>query len=463
MKKQMKKKIQRSLTIIAIILMAVLIYAGYYAYQLAPVGAGYMAKMMCSHVFISAMDPVNVAQEDVYDPLLALFSYHVDYQQKSVTVSAPLGLACRTAFYRPCLGAVLSLNGNPPSISEENMICEEKSDSTRSWPPAYRVDLTEALENVDREMLKKLVEEAFSEPDPQRLRRTRAVVIVYKGKIIAEQYAAPFDEKTPLIGWSMTKSITNALVGILVSQGKLSLDKSYPLPVWQDSEDPRRQITLEQLLRMSSGLLFDESYANPLSDVVVMLFNSPAAGNFAADKPLLDPPGSRWAYSSGTTNIISQIIRRTFNDNFQEYLEFPYKSLFYKIGMYDAMMETDPEGTFVGSSFAYATARDWARFGLLYLRDGVWNGERILPEGWVDFSSSRTDISKKGRYAAHFWLPPVDETPAELEGMYYASGHDGQYINIVPAHDLVVVRLGLSKKGGWDQEQFVRDIIRTLN
>ena len=465
----MKKTIKRISAVVAIILIVVLVFAGYYAYQLAAVGAGYMAKMMCSHVFISGMDPDKVAKEDVYDPILDSFSYKVDYQNKSVTVTTPLNLVSQTAFYRPCIGSVLDLTDTSHQEKETDLLCNvspEDEYATRVWPKGNRVNLTASPEGIDIQKLNSVIKSAFNEPDPERLRRARAVVVVYRGQIVAEKYALPFDETTPLIGWSMTKSITNALVGILVSQEKLSLEKPPAVPEWQDNDDPRRQITLEQLMRMSSGLAFDESYGNPLSDVVVMLFNSGSAAHYAADKSLSDPPGTKWYYSSGTSNIISHVIRETFGSNYRSYLSFPFKSLFQRIGMYSAGMETDPDGTYVGSSFAYATARDWARFGLLYLQDGIWNDERLLPEGWVEFSSSRTDISKKGRYAAHFWLPAREKNdPSEnpLEGMYYASGHDGQYVNIVPAHDLVVVRLGLSKKGGWDQERFVKDIIGTIN
>ncbi len=422
--------------------------------------------MMCSHVYVSGMDPDKVAKEDVYDPLLKYFSYEVDHKSKSVTVSAPLNLISQTAFYRPCLGSVLDLADDPHDNSRVHTICQVvpgEEYTTKIWPKGNVVDLKEAPEGINVEKLKLVIDSAFEETNPNRLLRTRAVVVAYKGQIVAEKYAAPFDETTPLIGWSMTKSITNALVGILVKQGKLSLEEQALASEWQDEDDPRKQITLEQMMRMSSGLDFDESYGNPLSDVVVMLFNSISAAHYAADKPLAQPPGTKWYYSSGTSNIISQTIREKFGGDYKSYLEFPFKSLFHRIGMFSAVMETDPGGTYVGSSFAYATARDWARFGLLYLQDGVWDEERILPEGWVTFSSSRTEISGRGRYAAHFWLPAKDSPHPELKSMYFASGHDGQFVNIIPDYDLVVVRLGLSKKGGWDQERFVRDIIETIN
>jgi CubicO group peptidase (beta-lactamase class C family) len=264
----------------------------------------------------------------------------------------------------------------------------------------------------------------------------------------------------------MTKSIINALTGILIQEGRLALKGSLPIPEWQNEDDPRRTINLEQLLRMTSGLAFDESYSNPLSDVVVMLFKAHDAANYAARKPLVHTPGNRWYYSSGTTNIISRLIRSTFGNDYEAYLKFPGKSLFHRIGMYSALMETDLSGTFIGSSFSYATARDWARFGLLYLQEGLWMGERILPEGWVNFSVSPTENADHGTYGAHFWLRGRISTSLDvatedpLAGMYFASGHDGQFVNILPKYDLVIVRLGLSKTyRDWNQNQFVLNIL----
>jgi hypothetical protein len=179
----------------------------------------------------------------------------------------------------------------------------------------------------------------------------------------------------------MTKSVTNALVGILVGQGKLSVDEPAPVPEWSGPDDPRGAITLDQMLRMSSGLEFGEIYEDPRSDVCLMLFSVRDAAAYAADKPLETGPGGKWYYSSGTTNIISRIVRDSVGGTQADYFAFPRRALFDRIGMRSAIIEPDPSGTFVGSSYMYATARDWARFGLLYLQDGVWEGERILPEG----------------------------------------------------------------------------------
>ena len=196
-----------------------------------------------------------------------------------------------------------------------------------------------------------------------------------------------------MLGWSMTKSVTNALIGILVKQGKLSLDQLAPVPEWSDPADPRHAITLDQLMRMSSGLEFSEDYADLTTGVTQMLYNTDDMGAYAAAAPLEAEPDGVWNYSSGTANIVSRIVRDTVGGSDEEYLTFPRRALFDPIGMTSAVMEPDASDTFVGSSYMYATARDWARFGLLFLQDGMWEGERILPEGWVDYSITPTPLS----------------------------------------------------------------------
>jgi CubicO group peptidase (beta-lactamase class C family) len=276
---------------------------------------------------------------------------------------------------------------------------------------------------------------------------------------------------TPQLGWSMTKSVMNALVGILVEEGRLTIRDPAPVPEWRSAGDPRGAITLDHLLRMSSGLHFTEDYQDPFSDVVQMLFARPDAGAFAASLPLEAPPDSRWQYSSGTTNIISRIVRQTVEGTGSDPLSFPRRALFDRIGMSSAVMEPDPSGTFVGSSFMYATARDWARFGLLCSRDGVWNGRRILPEGWMKYSTTPTPGAPKGMYGAQFWLNAGDpqnhaerwkaEAPVD---MYSMSGFEGQYVSIVPSRKLVIVRLGLSDpEDNWDHGRFIADLVHAVS
>ena len=319
--------------------------------------------------------------------------------------------------------------------------------------------------------LSSAIDKAFAEKDPAHPVRTRAIVVVYKGRIIAERYAPGISADTPLPGWSMAKSVTNALVGILVKEGRLSLDRPVQVPEWSGANDPRKKITLDQLLRMSSGLEFDERAGPFVSDVNRMLLRSRDASAYALAKQLRYDPGSRWQYSSGTTNIISRIIRNSFGGRTADYHAFPRKALFDKIGMTGAVMEVDASGTFVASSFMYATARDWASFGLLYLQDGVWDGERILPPGWVDYTRRPSSTAPSGKYGAHFWtngtpemddrLRPFRNLPADT---YFASGYEGQNIVIVPSRDLVVVRLGMTRQRiTWGMAAFIAEILAAFS
>jgi len=264
----------------------------------------------------------------------------------------------------------------------------------------------------------------------------------------------------------MAKSVMNALTGVLVGMKLLALDAPVPIPAWQQAGDARAAITLDHLLHMSSGLAFDERMTGPRSDVVQMLFQQADTSAFAIDKTLRDRPGTHWDYSSGTTNILARVMRNVLPAS--EYSSFPRRALFDRIGMSSAVLETDAAGTFVGSSYMYATARDWARFGLLYVQDGVWNGERILPEGWVKYSFSPAPADPAHHYGAHFWLQVPDgyagADPHVPLPAFHAAGHEGQFVTIVPSRELVIVRLGLTRYGGaWDHAAFVRDVLAALD
>jgi hypothetical protein len=292
------------------------------------------------------------------------------------------------------------------------------------------------------------------------------VVVLWKGRIVSERYGQGITPDTPLAGWSLTKSVTNALVGILVGQGRLALHEPVRVPEW--AGDGRGRITVDQLLRMTSGLAFDERSGPVLSDVNRMLLLAPDAASYAAGKPLKHAPGTVWAYASGTTNVLSRLVRGAVGGSLEDYWAFPRRELFDPMGMTSAVLEPDASGTFVGSSFAYATARDWGKVGLLYLRDGVWNGQRILPEGWVAYTVTPTPQAPEGRYGAHFWLyhrPLSREDPRSgaLPTAFYASGYEGQYVVVVPSRDLVVVRLGNTPdEAAWDVEAFVREVVAAL-
>jgi CubicO group peptidase (beta-lactamase class C family) len=435
--------------------------AAYYFHQLVLIGSAYTAKTLCSGVFISRRDAISVLKEDVRAEQIALLRAiepTVNSERRIVSASFN-GLAERTAVYLDGLGCTLAIGADEDTL-------RRRAAQAAPVPPAgvsrQQLLAGEDAKETDREKLKRVLDRAFSEPDAARLRRTRAVVIVHDGRIVAERYAQGYGENTTLLGWSMTKSALNALIGVLVAQGRLRLDATGVLRAWSGAGDARGAITLGQLLHMESGLEFTEEYVNPLGDVTWMLFGTGDAAALAAAKPLAATPGTHWSYSSGTSNILARVLREAIADD-AEYLAFPRRALFERIGMAGAVIEADAAGNFVASSFMHATARDWARLGLLYLQDGVWGGERILPEGWVKYSVTPAPASG-GRFGAHFWLKLAGQSPGLLPpGAYHMAGHDGQFVTIVPEKKLVVVRLGLSRlPRAWNQTAFVAEVIATI-
>ena len=427
--------------------------------RVAGVGSAYKAKALCSALFVSGLDLDPERADEVSAGayrVMRLFRARVDRERKTVTASF-LGLRTRTAAWRPGLGATLAFRPLTPAPALPAP--RRPSDLSLPWPEG------EAAAAAESPALRNILDAAFSEPDPARPRRTRAVLVVKGGRLAAERYAPGFSAKTPLPGWSMTKAALAALIGTLVSQGRLKLSDRGLLAEWSSPGDPRAEISLEDLLRMRSGLRFSEAYADPLSDVTRMLFDGPDAAGFAASRPLDHAPGSRWQYASGTTNILSLIARRAVGE--EQYLSWPRRALFDPIGMASAVFEPDAAGTFVGSSFLYATARDWARFGLLHAQGGVWDGLRILPEDWVRFETTPTPQSPDARYGAHWWLKLSKELGGETaaagkipDDAFHALGHEGQCLSVIPSRGLVVVRLGLSIDiTAWNHAEFLAEIL----
>jgi CubicO group peptidase (beta-lactamase class C family) len=319
---------------------------------------------------------------------------------------------------------------------------------------------------VDAAKLRAAVNAAFAEPDPSKPRRTRALIVVHGGRIVAERYAPGFDASMPLAGWSMAKMALNALIGIAAKDGRLALTDTGLLPEW-GKDDPRRGISLEQLMHMTSGLAFNETYSDLDSDVMQMLFVKGDKARFAASKPLEHAPGSAFfSYASGTSLILARVLANTFASE-RDYLRFPRERLFAPLKMRSAVMEPDAAATFVASSFLYASARDFARLGLLYLRDGTWQGERLLPEGWVAWSLRPVESAPGREYGAHIWLrlpqsPNLGVPPMPADA-YYMLGHDQQIVAMVPSRDLVIVRLGLTREGGaWDHARDLAPIVEAF-
>jgi CubicO group peptidase (beta-lactamase class C family) len=311
---------------------------------------------------------------------------------------------------------------------------------TEAWPDG---DLPAGVD------LAPLLDDVFANDGP--LAETFAVVVVHRGRIVVERYQGALEHfdrpptrvtaETPLLSWSMAKSMLHAVVGVLVGDGRLDLDAPAPVPEWAGSADPRHAITLRQLLAMRDGLAFAEDYEDGVvSDTIQMLFGDGQAdmAHFAADRPLAAPPGTHFNYSSGTSNIISGVVARTVGPG-EPYARFLHSRLFGPLGMTSADPEFDEAGTWVASSSLRTSARDYARFGLLYLRDGMWDGVRLLPPGWVDYGRTwvSEDPDDASPYGAHWWGVAGDTL-----GTFRASGYEGQSITLCPGLDLMVVRLG---------------------
>ena len=265
---------------------------------------------------------------------------------------------------------------------------------------------------------------------------TLAVVVQHRGDVVAEAYADGVTAGTTLISWSMAKSITHALVGMAQMDGLLDVRATTGIAQWQN--DDRKNITLQHLLEMRSGLAWIEDYVEGNeSDVIEMLFGAGKDDHaaYAINQQLSSTPGSEWYYSSGTTNIVSRLLGDALGDKTHAFIQ---TRLFDAIGMSSATAQFDAAGTFVGSSYVYATARDFAKFGEFYLRDGIWGNKRVLPSGWVDHARAQTVIDDEtGQgYGAHWWTQPAEP------GSLVASGYEGQQILVLPERDLVIVRLG---------------------
>jgi len=296
---------------------------------------------------------------------------------------------------------------------------------TRGWPRGESPGRT----------IERLASEIFDLSGPQGV--TYALLIVHRGRLVYERYHAGANDFYLQYSWSMAKSITQALTGMLVADGRLDLFAAAAVPEWRD--DVRAEITLDQLLRMRSGLAFNEDYVDgEISDVIPMLQleGRHDTGAFATAKPLIHLPGTHFSYSSGTTNIICRILRETIGDGASGMLRFMNDRLFEPIGVRTATPKFDTSGTFIGSSYLLASPQDFARFGLLYLRGGTWDGREIVPRDWVDYARSPSYRDATQCYGAHWWLRP-DRT-----GWFYASGYDGQRILCIPEKDAVIVRLG---------------------
>jgi CubicO group peptidase (beta-lactamase class C family) len=470
----------RRIGIVLLVFIALVAVAGAVAFQRFEIGSqmavftGGTAKLMCSGVFASGRTPEHVRAEDFNrrtapGKYIGIGTTEVNFADKSVT-GALFGFVPRTAIWREGIGCTTAEGKTVEELRAQGSGVPSAlppADETTQWPEGELTLVDDLPDGIDANKLNDAMDFAFAEPDPDQPRRTRGALVVYRGRIVAERYAPGFDKSMSHLSNSVAKSFTSALIGILVGEGKLKVEDPAPIDEWHGPGDPRGAITLDNLLRMSSGLEFEENYTKIKSDTTFQFIGGDLAG-YSAAKPLEVPPGTRWQYSTGTSNILGRIVRQAAGSTLSESFAFPRRALFDKLGMRDTVIEVDAAGDFVGGSFVFASVRDYARFGLLYLRDGVWNGERILPEGWVAYTRTPTPNGPEDRgYGIQFWLntgtnPAVQRYPSLPPDTFAMNGHQGQHVFMVPSRDVVVVRVGLSEFGTWKMDDFVARVLEAL-
>jgi CubicO group peptidase (beta-lactamase class C family) len=433
---------KKTFKILGLILILALIYLVVTTYPKLDLITGFSAKSTASCYFI---DGRNVSQIQAQDNNIELVNKAENnvIETKKTAFSTIFGLNERKAIYREGLGATLI--SDDFEVTKPYLVPKRSKPNLETPFPYGNANPKDTIfANINYEKLQNTINKAFDQKGKNN-KKTRAVLVIYKDKIIAEKYADGFDQNSKLLGWSMTKSITGTYFGILQKQGKIDIYKPAPIKEWQNDE--RKNITIHNLLQMNSGLAWEEDYTK-ISDVTQMLFKDKDMTLAQAKNKPAGKPNNHWIYSSGTTNLLSGILRNQFKTH-QEYLDFWYSSLLDKIGMNSAVIETDMNGNYVGSSYCWATTRDWAKFGLLYLHKGNWNGEQIFDPSWVKYVATPTNTSK-GEYGGHFWLNAGKKFPNTPKDMYYASGYQGQKVSIFPSNDLVIVRMGLSEDFDFD-------------
>lgn len=435
------------------------IFSLWRAYDMLQIGLAFTAKNLCSAVFVSRRPVTQVLEQDLGSGDLAMLRWldnRIEWQRGRVTTrlpNVPFGPE-RAALYRSGQGCVLEL---PASLNSENPATTDPGVN----PVEFVVPPTIKVINA---RLRKVVEQAFQETSGGSVRGTRAVVVLHEGKVVAEAYGAGFNAATPMPGWSLAKTVINALIGIMVAEQRLTLQQINLAPEWRNPGDARTFISVENLLRMTSGLGFTETHDSLLQNITFMLFREPDAAAYAASQPLQYKVGTHWSYSSGSSILLSRLIRQVLGD--AKYRDFPRRALFEPLDMDSVVLEKDPGGTYLASSFMYATARDWARLGQLYVNDGNYAGRQILPKGWVRNSiTPNPDDVSNGQYGSHFWLKLDDEhNESDLPGdTFHARGFEGQYITMIPSRNLVVVRLGLTRtEGAWNQTEFMQSKLKAM-
>jgi len=414
------------------------------------------AKVMCSAVFITGLDPDFAAANvggftSPFNTRSRLGKPIVDRAAKTVTVAVPNGPTRVAKFYGSQGCVTLPVGQDSVSFTPKRIASTLPDASTQPWPMGDALPTTPMPAGVDMAKVRQAVDAAFDSG------MTAAFVVTYKGRLIAERYGAGITATTPLESWSMGKSLTATVMGVLIKRGVYRLDQPAPVPEWQTVGDPRAKIRIEDILHMSSGLRIiapqdpDYDRNGPYPDHLYLYTGSVNSFHYAATRPQQWPPNSVGRYHNTDPVLTNYLVRLGVENTLHEdYLSFPRRALLDKLGMRTMLMETDPFGNFLTQGYEFASGRDWARLGNLYLQDGVWNGERILPEGYAKFVSTLAPAwvaDKRPIYGAFFWINGDGAMPVPKEA-YFMAGAGGQTTLMIPTHDLVVVRIGHYRGAG---------------
>lgn len=436
--------------------------------------AAYCAKVAASARFVSGrtLDSVLAQELAPTRPLERLIRPLLRFQvdEANRTVTASLGTVTATAVATQNLGCVLVPAGGDAAVLRARAapgLADVRPDPAAvDWPRGDRLP-SEPAKGVDHAALQAALARAFVDPPGKPPIHTRAVVVVHRGRLVAERYADDVRPDMPLPGWSMSKTLLHALLGVRVQQGKLDPNAPLPVPAWRAATDGHETIAFGDLLAMRSGLAWREDYDDPDSDALRMLFRTGDSAAVYAAMPVAEPPGTRFVYCSGASNLLALVLRRSFADD-RDYWAFP-RQLFTRLGMRTAVLEADASGTFVASSFGFASARDWARLGQLYCDDGMVDGERVWPQDWL--TAARTPHPRgDGRFGLHLWLdrdpdgagPQSREWPDLPDDVMHMDGHEGQFVVVFPTQQLVVVRLGCTKNGGAGLHALLRSVLAAV-
>ena len=433
---------------------------------LRALAAGYKAAFVCSNLFNAGISPDRTAQDDLkgtyaeLNPILETLRADVDERARRVSVRYSDDMPPRIAIWRPHLGcAQLPIGAGAEAAGSVPRLDGERAsaiDDERDWPTGDR----RATGRVDGDArtLERAVASAFDRRTYGQGSETTAILIVQNGRIVTERYRPDFDMHMSQRTWSVAKSLAATVIGAAVQQGLVRIDEPAPVPEWRRAGDPRQAITFDHLLRMASGLHSD--YPGNRTDT--LYFGGMSVSEQAASWPVVAPPNTRFRYSNNDIVLAIRGLQHRLGDGDESRL-FPFRALLWKIGMTRTVPETDWQGHFILSSQVWTTARDLARLGLLYLNDGLWNGERILPAGWGDYVRRHgpAQPASGDGYGAGWWtFTAEDGLPADA---YSANGNRGQYLVVIPSRQLVIVRRGFDRVGmGFDHAAFVRDVLAAL-